>query len=42
MPENSLTFTKEQVEQIENFWHESRLKNRNEAIRQLVEKKFKS
>lgn len=33
-----VTFTKEQVEQIENYWHENKLKNRNEAIRQLVEK----
>ncbi|WP_170961067.1 ribbon-helix-helix domain-containing protein [Bacillus cereus] len=33
-----VTFTKEQVEQIESYWHENKLKNRNEAIRQLVEK----
>ncbi|MBJ8113862.1 hypothetical protein JDS99_30720 [Bacillus cereus group sp. N6] len=33
-----VTFTKEQVEQIENFWHENKLKNRNEAIRQIVDK----
>ncbi|MED4654499.1 ribbon-helix-helix domain-containing protein [Bacillus pseudomycoides] len=33
-----VTFTKEQVEQIEQFWHDNKLKNRNEAIRQLVEK----
>ncbi|QWJ09032.1 ribbon-helix-helix domain-containing protein [Bacillus mycoides] len=31
-------FTKEQVEQIENYWHENKLKNRNEAIRQIVDK----
>jgi metal-responsive CopG/Arc/MetJ family transcriptional regulator len=37
-----VTFTKEQVEQIENYWHENRLKNRNEAMRQLIEKEFKS
>ncbi|MEH7595168.1 ribbon-helix-helix domain-containing protein [Bacillus toyonensis] len=42
MPENLVTFTKEQVEQIENYWHENSLKNRNEAMRQLVEKEFKS
>ncbi|HHX7190448.1 TPA: hypothetical protein ACVG9G_004412 [Bacillus thuringiensis] len=33
-----VTFTKEQVEQIENYWHENKLKNRNEAIRQVVDK----
>ncbi|WP_215551120.1 ribbon-helix-helix domain-containing protein [Bacillus mycoides] len=32
-----VTFTKEQVEQIENYWHENKLKNRNEAIRQIVD-----
>ncbi|MGN4544280.1 hypothetical protein [Bacillus cereus group sp. MYBK95-2] len=35
-----VTFTKEQVEQIENYWHENKLKNRNEAIRQIVDKGF--
>ncbi|MCU5408279.1 hypothetical protein OCA16_27475 [Bacillus cereus] len=33
-----VTFTKEQVEQIENYWHENKLKNRNEEIRQIVDK----
>ncbi|HFJ9436111.1 MULTISPECIES: hypothetical protein [Bacillus] len=33
-----VTFTKEQVEQIEDYWHENKLKNRNEAIRQIVDK----
>ncbi|HDR5352607.1 hypothetical protein P9487_07685 [Bacillus cereus] len=33
-----VTFTKEQVEQIENYWHENKLKNRNEAIREIVDK----
>ncbi|EOP31563.1 MULTISPECIES: hypothetical protein [Bacillus] len=33
-----VTFTKEQVEQIENYWHENKLKNRNEAIRQIIDK----
>ncbi|EEL19610.1 MULTISPECIES: hypothetical protein [Bacillus] len=33
-----VTFTKEQVEQIENYWHDNKLKNRNEAIRQIVDK----
>ncbi|PFL11754.1 hypothetical protein COJ07_30765 [Bacillus cereus] len=30
------------MEQIENYWHEHRIKNRNEAMRQPVEKEFKS
>ncbi|MDO6663560.1 hypothetical protein Q4571_23715 [Bacillus thuringiensis] len=30
-----VTFTKGQ---IENYWHENKLKNRNEAIRQIVDK----
>ncbi|WP_242476009.1 ribbon-helix-helix domain-containing protein [Bacillus cereus group sp. N12] len=33
-----VTFTKEQVQQIENYWHDNKLKNRNEAIRQIVDK----
>ncbi|HDR7761557.1 TPA: hypothetical protein QCY16_005244 [Bacillus cereus] len=33
-----VTFTKEQVEEIENYWHKNKLKNRNEAIRQIVDK----
>ena len=33
-----VTFTKEQVEQIENYWHDNKLKNRNEAIRQIIDK----
>ncbi|WP_180227880.1 hypothetical protein [Bacillus toyonensis] len=33
-----VTFTKEQVEQIENYWHDNKLKNRNEAIREIVDK----
>ncbi|MBJ8118554.1 hypothetical protein [Bacillus sp. GL1(2024)] len=33
-----VTFTKEQVEQIEDYWHENKLKNRNEAIRQIIDK----
>ncbi|MFE5392681.1 ribbon-helix-helix domain-containing protein [Bacillus thuringiensis] len=35
-----VTFTKEQVEQIENYWYENKLKNRNEAIRQIVDKEL--
>ncbi|CAG9614651.1 hypothetical protein BACCIP111899_03884 [Bacillus rhizoplanae] len=33
-----VTFSNEQLKKIEDFWHENKLKNRNEAIRQLVEK----
>ncbi|MED2035467.1 hypothetical protein P4V74_30300 [Bacillus thuringiensis] len=33
-----VTFTKEQVEEIESYWHKNKLKNRNEAIRQIVDK----
>lgn len=33
-----VTFPNETVEQIENFQFDNRIKNRNEAIRQLVEK----
>ncbi|MEN8648935.1 hypothetical protein ABFE25_30820 [Bacillus toyonensis] len=32
-----VTFTKETVEQIENYWHANKLKNRNEVIRQIVD-----
>lgn len=31
-----VTFPNELVEQIEQYWHEHKLKNRNEAIRELV------
>lgn len=31
-----VTFPNEMVEQIEKFWHEKKLKNRSEAIRELV------
>lgn len=31
-----VTFPNEMIELIENFWHDNQLKNRNEAIRQLV------
>ncbi|WP_176521098.1 hypothetical protein [Bacillus toyonensis] len=33
-----VTFTKKQVEQIENYWHENKMKNHNEAIRQIIDK----
>lgn len=32
-----VTFPKEMVDQIEEYWHENKLKNRNEAIRKLVQ-----
>jgi len=32
-----LTLPKSILEQIENHWHDKKLKNRNEAIRELVE-----
>jgi metal-responsive CopG/Arc/MetJ family transcriptional regulator len=31
-----VTFPIELVEEIEKYWHENKLKNRNEAIRDLV------
>lgn len=31
-----VTFPNELVERIERYWHENKLKNRNEAIRELV------
>ncbi|WP_176140667.1 ribbon-helix-helix domain-containing protein [Halobacillus salinus] len=36
-----VTFPKEMVEEIEKHWHENQLKNRNEAIRDLVQKGLK-
>jgi len=36
-----VTFPKEMVDQIEAYWHENKLKNRNEAIRELIEKALK-
>jgi metal-responsive CopG/Arc/MetJ family transcriptional regulator len=33
-----VTFPNELVAQIETYWHENKLKNRNEAIRDLVYK----
>jgi metal-responsive CopG/Arc/MetJ family transcriptional regulator len=32
-----VTFPNELLEQIEKYWHENKLKNRNEAIRELVQ-----
>lgn len=31
-----VTFPNELVEEIEKYWHDNKLKNRNEAIRELV------
>nr|BDD47228.1 hypothetical protein 2 [Bacillaceae bacterium] len=33
-----VTFPIEMVEEIEKYWHENKLKNRNETIRELVKK----
>lgn len=32
-----VTFPRDLLEKIEAYWHDNKLKNRNEAIRQLVE-----
>lgn len=31
-----VTFPNELIEEIENYWHDNKLKNRNEAIRELI------
>jgi metal-responsive CopG/Arc/MetJ family transcriptional regulator len=36
-----VTFPNEILEAIENYWHEKKIKNRNEAIRELVQKGLK-
>ncbi|GAE27036.1 hypothetical protein JCM9140_3148 [Halalkalibacter wakoensis JCM 9140] len=36
-----ITFPDEMVDEIETHWHENKLKNRNEAIRDLIEKGLK-
>lgn len=33
-----VTFPKEMVQEIEDYWHDNKLSNRNEAIRKLVRK----
>lgn len=33
-----VTFPNELLEKVEAYWHDNRLKNRNEAIRNLVQK----
>ncbi len=37
-----VTFPNEMVEQIKEYWHEKKLNNRNEAIRELVRKGLES
>lgn len=37
-----VTFSNEIVEEIEQYWHDNKLKNRSEAIRDLVKKGLKS
>lgn len=37
-----VTFPNEMVDDIEQFWHENKLKNRSEAIRALVAKGIQS
>lgn len=32
-----VTFPNDMIEQIENYWFKNKLKNRNEAIRELVQ-----
>lgn len=33
-----VTFPNELVKEIEKYWHDNQLKNRNEGIRELVQK----
>lgn len=33
-----VTFPRELVDRIETYWHENKLTNRNEAIRELIRK----
>ena len=37
-----VTFPNGMLEQIETYWHDNKLKNRNEAIRELVETSLKN
>lgn len=37
-----VTFPNEIIEQIEKYWHDQKLKNRSEAIRELVKKGLES
>lgn len=36
-----VTFPNDMLQEIENHWYENRFKNRNEAIRDLVDKGLK-
>jgi len=36
-----VTFPNELIAEIEKYWHDNQLKNRNEAIRNLVQKGLK-
>ncbi|WP_427125158.1 ribbon-helix-helix domain-containing protein (plasmid) [Priestia megaterium] len=36
-----VTFPLEQLEKIEDYWHEKRYSNRNEAIRALIQEGLK-
>jgi metal-responsive CopG/Arc/MetJ family transcriptional regulator len=33
-----VTFPNDMMDEIEKYWHDNKLKNRNEAIRELVKK----
>ncbi|MEK4512848.1 ribbon-helix-helix domain-containing protein [Paenibacillus sp. FSL K6-2524] len=33
-----VTFPNDTLEEIEKYWHDNKMKNRNEAIRDLVQK----
>ncbi len=37
-----VTFPNEDVEKIEKYWHDNKLKNRSETIRELVRKGLES
>jgi metal-responsive CopG/Arc/MetJ family transcriptional regulator len=37
-----VTFPNEILREIETYWHDKKLKNRNEAIRELVQKGLES
>lgn len=37
-----ITFPNELLEEVEEYWHDNKLKNRSEAVRELVEKGLKT
>jgi metal-responsive CopG/Arc/MetJ family transcriptional regulator len=37
-----VTFPNDLVEEIERYWHENKIKNRNETIRELVKRGLES